>query len=87
MERIATELGDVVAAEIDARDPASGIFALPIDEAIEKVTLGQKLLEEWKARYMAMREKIELSGRDAGGSLTARSSSTERITKPGSART
>ena len=65
MVRIADEIGDVVSAEINVSDPASGIFSLPVDVALEKVCLGRTLLETWKSTYMAMREKIELSGRDA----------------------
>ena len=86
MVRIADEIGDVVSAEINASDPASGIFSLPVDVAVEKVCLGRTLLETWKSTYMAMREKIELSGATRGGSLTAKSFSTGRITWRASAR-
>ena len=61
MERIANEIGDQVSEEIDVKK----IFRLPPAIATVKIELARTVLEQWKAVYLQVREKIELSGRDA----------------------
>ena len=60
-ERIANELADNVADEIDV----GVLFSLPPGDAIELIDLAKNVLEQWSDVYMQVRLKIEMSGRDA----------------------
>nr|Q9SMH3.1 RecName: Full=Dynein-1-alpha heavy chain, flagellar inner arm I1 complex; AltName: Full=1-alpha DHC; AltName: Full=Dynein-1, subspecies f [Chlamydomonas reinhardtii]CAB56598.1 1-alpha dynein heavy chain [Chlamydomonas reinhardtii] len=60
-QRIAREIGDRVEAAVDLRH----IFRMTSADAVELLKVCKSVLEHWLQTYMAMREKIELSGRDA----------------------
>ncbi|KXZ49756.1 DHC2 protein [Gonium pectorale] len=60
-QRIAREIGDRVESAVDLRH----IFRMSSTDAVELLKVCKSVLEHWLSTYMAMREKIELSGRDA----------------------
>ncbi|KAK3281453.1 hypothetical protein CYMTET_10756, partial [Cymbomonas tetramitiformis] len=60
-ERIANEIGDTVAEEIDVKV----LFRMPPADATSKIELAKNVLEQWSEVYLKIREKIEISGRDA----------------------
>ncbi|GLI59150.1 hypothetical protein VaNZ11_000978 [Volvox africanus] len=60
-QRIAREVGDRIESAVDLRH----IFRMPSADAVELLKVCKSVLEHWLSTYMAMREKIELSGRDA----------------------
>ena len=66
MERIANEIGDKISVKIDVkrslRDPEMG----GVNRAFKKVVReGENVCNKWKSTYFDVREKIEMSGRDA----------------------
>jgi len=60
-QRIAREIGDRVEAAVDLRQ----MFRMSPEEAVELVKSCKAVLEHWYTTYMQVREKIEMSGRDA----------------------
>eukprot|EP00741_Cyanophora_paradoxa_P015322 tig00000194_g14791.t1 len=60
MERIADDIADKVAAQINVR----AIFKQRPVDAMKRIAEGRQTLEKWKDTYFAVREKIEQSGRD-----------------------
>ncbi|GMH41526.1 hypothetical protein BSKO_09436 [Bryopsis sp. KO-2023] len=60
-QRIAREIGDRVQDAIDL----TCTFKMQPTEAIELIKTGRSVLEHWYLVYMQVREKIEMSGRDA----------------------
>eukprot|EP00958_Prasinococcus_capsulatus_P027403 scaffold5502_cov390-Prasinococcus_capsulatus_cf.AAC.6 len=61
LERVAHVIAELVREEICV----SGLFRMPAADALQHLDLGQKVLERWNAVYMQVRQKLELSGRDA----------------------
>ena len=61
MERIASQLLERMPAEI----PIKLLLELPTTEALERVDLAKGVLENWHSVYLHVRERIEMSGRDA----------------------
>ena len=62
MERISNAIADKVASEIDVK----AIFkADSAEAAVANIESARAVLEQWLATYLAVREKIEISGRDA----------------------
>ena len=64
MGRVADEIGRVASEVADAKNPATGVFAVDAATALSRVRDAKRLLNTWRDSYMAMREKIEKSGRD-----------------------
>ena len=64
MGRVADEIGRVASEVADAKNPATGVFAVDAATALSRVRDANRLLNTWQDSYMAMREKIEKSGRD-----------------------
>lgn len=64
MGRVADEVGKVAAEAADVKNASTGVFAVDAKNATRRVTEARQLLDTWKESYMAMREKIEKSGRD-----------------------
>lgn len=60
MVRIAWEIANKVATVISVKT----IFREPAPQAIRKIQDARACLEKWNKTYLAVREKIELSGRD-----------------------
>eukprot|EP00898_Chlorokybus_atmophyticus_P006649 jgi/Chlat1/6986/Chrsp56S00523 len=61
MERIANEIADKVADEIDCKV----LFHLTPSDAKQRIDGAKSVLEAWSEVYLQVREKIEISGRDA----------------------
>ncbi len=59
--RIGREVGDRVELAVDLRQ----IFKQSSQEAVELLRTCKSVLEHWYGTYMSVREKIEMSGRDA----------------------
>ena len=64
MGRVADEIGRVASEVADAKNPATGVFAVDAATALSRVRDAKLLLDTWRDSYMAMRDKIEKSGRD-----------------------
>jgi dynein heavy chain len=62
--RVADEIGRVASEVADAKNPATGVFAVDATTALSRVRDAKRLLDTWRDSYMAMRDKIEKSGRD-----------------------
>jgi dynein heavy chain len=60
MERIAFELAERVAAELDVKH----VFRMDLAEAKKKINTALLVLEKWRDTYFKVRQKIEESGRD-----------------------
>eukprot|EP00960_Hanusia_phi_P039624 753955-Hanusia_phi.AAC.6 len=60
MERIAFELAERVAQQLDVKT----LFRIELAEAKKMIADAQNVLEKWKEAYFKVRQKIEESGRD-----------------------
>jgi len=60
MERIAFELAERVAAELDVKH----VFRMEPHDAKKKIQSALNVLEKWRETYFKVRQKIEESGRD-----------------------
>ena len=62
MERIASQIATKVGSEIDIK----GLFkAESAEKVVADIEIARSVLEQWLAVYLQIREKIEVSGRDA----------------------
>lgn len=60
-QRIARDIGDRVEAAVDLRQ----LFRMSPTDAVELLKVCKSVLEHWYLQYMQVRERIEMSGRDA----------------------
>ena len=61
MEKIANQIADRVESEINVRN----LFKKPAMIALQEIELSKSVLDSWQQVYLQVREKIEVSGRDA----------------------
>ena len=61
MEKIANQIADRVESEINVRL----LFKKPAMIALQEIELSKSVLDSWQQVYLQVREKIEVSGRDA----------------------